>query len=130
MVNFNPLDKDYIVRWQYVLENTKASILPVCDKPYHKIKANIPQGEELENVWNYPLKMGLWKFVWVYVFMRVDGFSEFTSRCRFESLYWKETGHFNKNFQNVKSFEMFTTNWVHAYLPIDIFKKKTYWTVY
>jgi len=31
-----------------VLENTKESILPVCDKPYHNIKENMPQGEELE----------------------------------------------------------------------------------
>jgi len=50
MVNFNP-----IVSWQSDLENTKESILPVCDKPYHKIKENMPLGEELENLWNYPL---------------------------------------------------------------------------
>jgi len=31
------------------------SILPVCDKPYHKIKENMPHGEELEDLWNYPL---------------------------------------------------------------------------
>jgi len=36
------------------LENTKESILPVCDKPYHKIKANMPHGEELKKLWNYP----------------------------------------------------------------------------
>jgi len=41
MVNFNPIDKNYIVRWQSDLENTKESRLPVCDKPYHKIKENI-----------------------------------------------------------------------------------------
>jgi len=39
------------------LENTKESILPVCDKPYHKIKENMPLGEELENLWNFPFKM-------------------------------------------------------------------------
>jgi len=33
----------------------KESILPVCDKPYHKIKENMPPGVELENLWNYPL---------------------------------------------------------------------------
>ena len=27
----------------------------VCDKPFHKIKENMPLGEELENLWNYPL---------------------------------------------------------------------------
>jgi len=30
------------------LENTKESILPLCDKPYPKIKGNMPLGEELE----------------------------------------------------------------------------------
>jgi len=57
MVNFNPIDYDYIVRWQSDLENTKESILPVCDKPYHKIKENVPLGEELEILWNYPFQM-------------------------------------------------------------------------
>ena len=28
----------YIVRWQTDLVNTKESLLPVCDKPYHKFK--------------------------------------------------------------------------------------------
>ena len=50
MINFNPPDKAYIVSWQSDLENTKESILPVCDKPYHKIKENMPLGEELKNV--------------------------------------------------------------------------------
>jgi len=54
MVNFNPIDSDYIVSRQSDLENTKESILPVCDKPYHKIKETMPLGEELENVWDYP----------------------------------------------------------------------------
>jgi len=31
------------------------SIFPVCDTPYYKIKENMPLGEELENLWNYPL---------------------------------------------------------------------------
>jgi len=35
--------------------NTKETILPVCDKAYHKIKENMPLGEELEILWNYPL---------------------------------------------------------------------------
>ena len=48
MVNFNPVDYDYIVSWQSDLENTKESTLPVCDKPYHKVKANMPHGEELK----------------------------------------------------------------------------------
>jgi len=57
MVNFNPIDSDYIVSWQSDLENTKESILPDCDKPYHKIKENMPLGEELEHLWNYPLAL-------------------------------------------------------------------------
>ena len=53
MVNFNPIDN-----WQSDLENTKESILPVCDKPYHKIKENMPLGEELEHLeWNYPFNI-------------------------------------------------------------------------
>ena len=55
MVNFNPIDEDYIVSWHSDLENTKESKLPVCDKHYRKIKDNMPVGEELENLWNYPL---------------------------------------------------------------------------
>jgi len=58
MVNFNPIDLDYIVSLHSDLENTKESILPVCDKPYHKIKENMPLGEELKNLWNYPLNVG------------------------------------------------------------------------
>ena len=50
MVNCNPIDEDYIVSWLSDLENTKESILPVCDKPYHKIKENMPHGEELEKI--------------------------------------------------------------------------------
>jgi len=38
-----------------IWENTKESIIPVCDKPYHKIKENITHLEELENLWNYAL---------------------------------------------------------------------------
>jgi len=53
MVSFNPID--YIGSLQSDLENTKESILPVCDKPYHKIKGNVMLGEELENLWNHPL---------------------------------------------------------------------------
>jgi len=33
------------------------SILPVCDKPYHKIKENMLLEEELEKWWNYPFFM-------------------------------------------------------------------------
>jgi len=31
-------------------------LLPVCDKHYHKIKENMPLGEELEKLLNYPLQ--------------------------------------------------------------------------
>jgi len=31
------------------------SILPVCDKPYQKIKESMSHGEKLENLWNYQL---------------------------------------------------------------------------
>jgi len=32
-------------------------MLPNCDKPYHKIKEKMPLGEELGNLWNYPLHL-------------------------------------------------------------------------
>jgi len=51
----NPMDKAYIVRWQADVVNTKESLLPDCDKPYHKIKENLPHWEEPENLWNYAL---------------------------------------------------------------------------
>ena len=51
-----PIDKDYIVRLQSDLVNTKASILPVCDKPYHTKKGILQKWEELENLQNYVLK--------------------------------------------------------------------------
>ena len=38
MVNFIPIDKGYIDRRQSDLVNTKESVLPVCDKPYHTNK--------------------------------------------------------------------------------------------
>jgi len=50
MVNFNPIDKDYIVSWKSDIENAQESILPVCDQPYHQINENMPLGEELGNL--------------------------------------------------------------------------------
>jgi len=44
-----------IVRWQYDLKYTKDSILLVCDKPYHKIKENLPHWEDIETLWNWAL---------------------------------------------------------------------------
>jgi len=61
MVNFNPIDQDYLFKWQSDLENTKESILPVCDKPYHKIKENLPHWEGLDFFWNYALP---WRRLW------------------------------------------------------------------
>ena len=75
MVNFNPIDYDYIVSWQSDLENTKESILPVCDKPYHKIKENMPLGEELEKWWNYPF------FVQFKIRKKIVTFLYFKSYC-------------------------------------------------
>jgi len=57
MINFNSINYDYTVSQQSDLENLKECILPVCDKPYHKIKENMPLGKELENLWNYPLNI-------------------------------------------------------------------------
>ena len=48
-----------IVRWQSDLVNTKKSILPVCDKPYHMNKRTVQKGEEIEVWWNCALYMSV-----------------------------------------------------------------------
>jgi len=53
MVKGNRMDYGYIVRWQADLVNTKESLLPVYDKPYHKIQEIIPHWKELDNLWSY-----------------------------------------------------------------------------
>jgi len=37
------------------LVNTKENLLPVCNKPYHDLKENLPHWEELANMWNNAL---------------------------------------------------------------------------
>ena len=44
------MDYDCIVTLQSVLVNTKESILPVCNKPYHKKQGNVTEMGELENL--------------------------------------------------------------------------------
>jgi len=39
---------DYIVRWQSDLVNTKESVLPVCDQPYHTNKIYDRNGSRLK----------------------------------------------------------------------------------
>jgi len=69
-VNFNlKMDLDYFVSWQSDLEETKQSILPVCDKSYHTIKENMPLGEEIYNLWNYPFKLFLKVIVLFHAFL-------------------------------------------------------------
>jgi len=46
MVNVNPIDKDYIVRWQSDLENTK-------ERPLHKPLQNQSKSTALGGVWNF-----------------------------------------------------------------------------
>ena len=48
MVNFNPIDKGYIVRWQSDLVNTKENELNVCDKSYHTNNGFQQNGEEIK----------------------------------------------------------------------------------
>jgi len=55
MINFNPIDRIIL---SGDLENTKESILPVCDiNPLHKIKENLPHWEELEKLPNGALSL-------------------------------------------------------------------------
>ena len=46
MVNFNPIDKDYIVRWQSDLKNTK-------ERPLHKPSQDQSKSTALGGVWNF-----------------------------------------------------------------------------
>jgi len=50
-----------IVRWQSDLVNTKESILPVWDQPYHANKRNIQKGEEIEVLRNCAFDLGIVK---------------------------------------------------------------------
>jgi len=45
MVNFNPIDKDYIVRWQSDIENTK--------RPFHKPSQDQRKSTALGGAWNF-----------------------------------------------------------------------------
>ena len=46
MVNFNPIDWDYTVRWQSDLENTK-------ERPLHKPSQDQSKSTALGGVWNF-----------------------------------------------------------------------------
>ena len=46
MVNFNPIDKDYIVEWQSDLENRK-------ERPLHKPSQDQSKSTALGGVWNF-----------------------------------------------------------------------------
>jgi len=42
------MDNGYdCLRWQSDLVNTKESVFPVCDKPYHTKKRNVQKGEDI-----------------------------------------------------------------------------------
>jgi len=38
-------------------------MLPVCVKPYQKIKENMPLGEELEHLWSYPFSAKVFTYL-------------------------------------------------------------------
>jgi len=44
---------------QYDLVNTKESIFPICDKPYHTNKRILQKGEEFKSLRNYALSRAL-----------------------------------------------------------------------
>jgi len=57
MVNCNPTDYGYIVKWQANLVNTKETVLPVCKIPYHTNKRIKHKWEEIwKNALNEILK--------------------------------------------------------------------------
>jgi len=58
MVNFNP--NDYGNNCQFDLVNTKESVLPVWNKPYHTIKRKAQKGEEIDVLRNCSL---LWQLI-------------------------------------------------------------------
>lgn len=57
MVNLYSMDKCDIVRWQYNLVhvNTKESVFPVCDNPYHINKRILLKWEDIAHSPNYAL---------------------------------------------------------------------------
>jgi len=59
MVNFNPMDLGYIVRWQSDLVYTIESVLPVCDKPYYMHYGFQQMWAEIKNLWIHA-------FAWIY----------------------------------------------------------------
>ena len=52
MVNFNPIDSDYVVSWQSDLENTKKAYFLFVINPF----TSLPHREELENMRNSALR--------------------------------------------------------------------------
>jgi len=61
MVNINPMDKGYIVRWQSDLVYTIECVLPVCDKPNHMNNGFQQMWAEIKHLWNYMHKVNNFK---------------------------------------------------------------------
>jgi len=57
MVNFNPIDKGYIVRLQSDLVYTIESVRPVVDKPYHMNNGFQQMWPEISKLWNHSLPL-------------------------------------------------------------------------
>jgi len=53
MVNFNPMDLGTLSGEKVDIVNTKESVLPVCNKPYHTNTRIVQKGEEIVVVGNY-----------------------------------------------------------------------------
>jgi len=53
MVDFNTIDKEYIVSWQSDLVYTIENVLPVCDKPYHMNNGFKQMLAEIKKLWNH-----------------------------------------------------------------------------
>jgi len=49
------MDKEYTVRRQSDLVNTRESVHPVCDQPYYTNKGKVQKGEKIEVFRNYAL---------------------------------------------------------------------------
>jgi len=88
MVNFNPKNEGYIVRWQSDIVYSIETILPVCDKPYHMNNLFQQMWAEIKFLWNHAY---IWQRLSKYVKLPVHA-NPFTGERGFYN-----TKYVNKN---------------------------------
>jgi len=108
MVNFNPIDKDHIVRWQFDLENTK-------ERPLHKIKANLPHWAEFEILRNVALHLEGTLYNFLYV-NSLSGYSKQQFKSNFHSDWIKSVGKTDTSLKKAHTKIDPILSWKEAHL--------------